>query len=105
MDTRPEAARRCASVLHVRPTRRLTGTADGVQLDDLVPGSVYAVGLGLGCYLIHGGAAEPVADNTPALTPPPEQQVSTTTDDAGAAEEDGQTDKNRRDRSTPNTAS
>jgi hypothetical protein len=60
--------------LRVRITEKLSGSIDGIQLDRFTPGFVYDVGTSLGCYLLSLEAAQPVADETPALVLPLEKQ-------------------------------
>jgi hypothetical protein len=65
---------RRASV-RVRITQRLSGSIDGIQLDQFTPGYVYDVGTSLGSYLLAIDAVEPVADDTPALILPLGQRL------------------------------
>jgi hypothetical protein len=60
--------------LRVRITEKLSGSIDGIQLERFTPGFVYDVGTSLGCYLLSLEAAQPVADETPALVLPLEKQ-------------------------------
>lgn len=60
-------------MVRVRITRQLSGSIDGIQLDAFVPGFVYDVGTSIGCYLMAEHAAEPVADESPALVTPLQQ--------------------------------
>ena len=53
--------------MRVRIIEPLTGSPDGTSLDRFAPGSVYDVRTLIGCYLLAIGAAEPVADESPAL--------------------------------------
>jgi hypothetical protein len=57
-------------MVRLRITRQPSGSIDGIHLDDFIVGFVYDVGTTLGCYLLSDGAAEPVADDTPALVVP-----------------------------------
>ena len=45
--------------MRVRVTRQLRGSIDGIQLDHFKVGTVYDVGVTVGCYLLAEGAAEP----------------------------------------------
>jgi hypothetical protein len=56
--------------MRVRITQPLHGSIDGIQLERFVVGSVYDVGVSLGCYLMALQAVEPVADDSPALVLP-----------------------------------
>jgi hypothetical protein len=57
-------------MLRVRITQKLSGSIDGIHLDRFQVGSVYDLGTSLGCYLMAIGAAEPTADERPALVLP-----------------------------------
>ena len=59
--------------MRLRITEPLSGSIDGIQLDRFAVGQVYEVGNTLGSYLLAIGAAEPVADDTPAVVLPPDQ--------------------------------
>ena len=61
--------------LRLRITRALSGSIDGIQLDQFRPGYVYAVGTSIGSYLLAIAAAEPVADDTVPVVLPPEKQL------------------------------
>ena len=61
--------------LHLRITRTLDGSIDGIQLGRFRCGRVYEVRTLLACYLLAEGAAEPVSDDTPAEVLPPEKQM------------------------------
>jgi len=50
--------------VRLRITRQLSGSIDGIHLDDFVVGFVYDVGTSVGSYLLAEGAAEPVAEGT-----------------------------------------
>ena len=56
--------------MRLRITRQLSDCIDGIHLGDFIVGFVYDVGTTLGCYLLSEGAAEPVADESPALVMP-----------------------------------
>jgi hypothetical protein len=51
--------------MRVRITDPLSGSIDGIQLDQFTLGYVYDVGPALACYLMALGAAEPVLGETP----------------------------------------
>ena len=51
--------------MHLRITRRLSGSIDGLQLSRFEPGECYDMGTSLGSYLLALGAAEPVLDDSP----------------------------------------
>jgi hypothetical protein len=63
--------------VRLRITRQLSGSIDGIHLDDFVVGFVYDVGTSVGSYLLAEGAGEPVAEgaaepvgrNSPAAFP------------------------------------
>jgi hypothetical protein len=59
--------------LRLRITKTLSGSIDGIQLGRFKAGYVYYVGPTLGTYLLSLGAAEPVADDTPASILAPDQ--------------------------------
>ena len=61
--------------LRLLVTQRLSCSIDGIRLDRFRPGAVYEVGTTVGGYLLAVGAAEPVAEDTPAETPAPERQL------------------------------
>jgi hypothetical protein len=61
--------------MRVRVTQRVTGSIDGIQLDQFEPGYVYDVGTAIGSYLLAVRAVEPVADDSPALVLPLNQPV------------------------------
>ena len=56
--------------MRVRITQNLSGSIDGIQLRDFVPGEVYDVSTSLGSYLLCERWAEPVAEEGPALVIP-----------------------------------
>ena len=61
--------------LRLRITQRVSGSIDGIQLGQFRAGYVYDVGTSIGSYLLAIGAAEPVLDDTAAITLLPEQQM------------------------------
>ena len=61
--------------MRVRVTQRVTGSIDGIQLDQFEPGYVYDVGTAIGSYLLALQAVEPVADASSALVLPLNQPV------------------------------
>lgn len=61
--------------MRLRVTRELDGSVDGIQLSQFRPGYLYDVGTSLACYLLAIGAAEPLADERPALVVPLENQL------------------------------
>ena len=52
--------------MRVRLIRPVHGCIDGIQLDHMVVGSVYEVGVSLACYLMALEAVEPTSDQQPA---------------------------------------
>ena len=56
--------------MRVRIIRHLTGTVDGISLDQFEVGRVYDVGTSLCNYFMANRWAEPVPDEGPALVVP-----------------------------------
>ena len=56
--------------VRLRITRAITGSIDGIQLNHLISGEIYEIGTAVGSYLLAIGAAEPVAEEGPALVVP-----------------------------------
>jgi hypothetical protein len=56
--------------VRLRITRQLSGSIDGIHLDDFVVGFVYEVGTSVGSYLLAENAAEPVPETSSVPTAP-----------------------------------
>jgi hypothetical protein len=56
--------------MRLRITRTVSGSIDGIQLSHFEIGQLYEVGTAVGSYLLAVGAAEPVAEEGPALIVP-----------------------------------
>lgn len=62
-------------MVRLKITRQPSGSIDGIQLDDFIPGFTYDVGTTLACYLLAEGLAMPVADETPTVVTSIKTQV------------------------------
>jgi hypothetical protein len=56
--------------MRLRITRQVSGSLDGIQLNQFEVGQLYDVGTAVGSYLLAIGAAEPVAEEGPLVVPP-----------------------------------
>ena len=54
----------------LRITRRVSGSIDGIQLDDFTVGLVYEVGTSLGSYLLAERIAEPLSEPPAVVSTP-----------------------------------
>jgi hypothetical protein len=60
-----------AQFVLLRITKPISGSIDGIQLEQFEVGQLYVVGTAVGSYLLALGVAEPASEEGPVLAVPP----------------------------------
>jgi hypothetical protein len=61
--------------VRLKITRKISGSIDGIQLQQFIPGQIYDVSTSFGSYLLAERAAEPVNDDPPSPFTPARERA------------------------------